>query len=92
MKAWPPPLILTPVVPLNAEVKICAACGKSLHQLYFSNRQWYSHAIRRCNMCTKAGRAVSAEVTAALLKANISRRWPADVDGGPSLPPLPDDA
>ena len=100
----PPPMILRstawPVAP-PVEVKICAACGKSLRKAAFSESQWsYRPVIRRCNVCRNSGRAVPAEVKVALLKAGgklmLSRReayamWAAanEAADADALPPLP---
>ena len=62
----PPPMILRstawPVAP-PVEVKICAACGKSLRKAAFSKTQWRTYPNRpRCNVCVMSVRAVPAEV------------------------------
>ena len=73
----PPPMILRstawPVEP-PMEVMICAACGKSLPEAAFTKRQWRAHSFRRCTVCILAGRAVPAEVKAAVESRISSRR------------------
>ena len=74
----PPPMIVLrstarPVAP-PMEVKICAACGKSLPQAEFTKRQWRVNIFRRCTVCILAGRAVPAEVKAAVESRISSRR------------------